>query len=161
MDDRAVIERQLGRPPRGVQAVAVRCPYGAPAVVEQAGYLPDGEPFPTTYYLTCRSAVAAISAIEGGGGVDRYQRMVAAGGEAEASYRWGARRQRQLRRPAAVMLDDGASIGLGIGGTQRDGAVKCLHAHAAFAMVEPAYLLGHWILDEAAPLYPPSGCCSA
>jgi uncharacterized protein len=161
MDDLAVIERQLGRPPRGVRAVAVRCPYGAPAVIKQAGYLPDGEPFPTTYYLTCPSAVAAVSAIEDGGGVDRYQRMVAAGGEAEASDRWGARRQRELRRPAAVMRDDGASLELGIGGTQLNGAIKCLHAHAAFALAEPAYLLGRWILDEAAPLYPPGGCCSA
>jgi uncharacterized protein len=161
MDDLAVIERQLGRPPRGLRAVAVRCPYGAPAVVEQAGYLTDGEPFPTTYYLTCPSAVAAISAIEDGGGVDRYERLVAAGGEANASYRWGARRQRDLRRPAAVMLDHGASLELGIGGTQRDGAVKCLHAHAAFALAEPAYLLGGLILDEAAPLHPAGGCCSA
>jgi hypothetical protein len=161
MDDLAVVERQLGRPPRGVRAVAVRCPYGAPAVIEQAGYLPGGEPFPTTYYLTCPAAVEAISALEDDGGVDRYQRMVAAGGEAGASYRWGARRQRELRHPAAVMLDDGASLQLGIGGTRRDGAVKCLHAHAAFALVEPTYLLGRWILDEAVPLHPSGGCCSA
>ncbi|HVI18061.1 MAG TPA: DUF501 domain-containing protein, partial [Gaiellales bacterium] len=77
MDDDAVIERQLGRPARGVAGVAARCPYGAPAVVEQNSYLPSGEPFPTTYYLTCPHAVAAVSALEHAGGVERYQRLAA------------------------------------------------------------------------------------
>jgi hypothetical protein len=161
MDDLAVVERQLGRAPRGVRRVATRCPYGAPAVVEQDAYLADGEPFPTTYYLTCPSAVAALGALEDAGGVDRYERLVAAGGAAAESHAWGAARQRQLRRPSAVMADGGASLELGIGGTSRTGAVKCLHAHAAFALAEPGYALGRRILDDAGPLFPDSGCCSA
>ncbi len=161
MDDGPIIERQLGRPPRGVRRVAVRCPYGAPAVVEQRSYLEDGRPFPTTYYLTCPSAVAAIGALENAGGVGRYERLVTDDAEAAASYAWGASRQRELRHAAAAMADDGASLRLGIGGTVRDGAVKCLHAHAAFALAEPSYALGRAILEEAAPLYPESGCCSA
>jgi hypothetical protein len=160
MDDLATIERQLGRPPRGLRRVAARCPYGAPAVIEQAGYLPGGEPFPTTYYLTCPSAVSAVAALEDAGGVDRYERLVAAGGDLAMSYASAAERQHGLRRPAAVMLDGGASLRLGIAGTARDGAVKCLHAHAAFALAEPGYLLGDAIIGEAAPLYPPGGCCS-
>ena len=38
MDDRAIIERQLGREPRAFLRVAVRCPFGAPAVTVQAPY---------------------------------------------------------------------------------------------------------------------------
>jgi uncharacterized protein len=159
MDDLLITERQLGRPPRGVRRVAARCPYGAPSVVEQRSYFEDGRPFPTTYYLTCPSAVAAIGALEDAGGVARYERLVADDPAAAASYAWGASRQRELRRPAAVMADGGASLDLGIGGTARDGAVKCLHAHVAFALAEPAYALGRAMLDEAAPLYPDSGCC--
>jgi uncharacterized protein len=161
MDDLAIIQRQLGRPPRGLRRVAARCPHGAPSVIEQHAYLEDGEPFPTTYYLTCPSAVAAVAALEDAGGVDRFERLIAAGGQASASYAWGADRQRRLRRPAPLMADHGASLSLGIGGTARDGAVKCLHAHAAFALAEPGYALGLAILDEAAPLYPAGGCCSA
>ncbi|HEY0388771.1 MAG TPA: DUF501 domain-containing protein [Gaiellales bacterium] len=160
MDDRAIVERQLGRPPRGLRGVAARCPYGAPAVVEQDAYLAGGDPFPTTYYLTCPSAVAAIAALEDAGGVDRFERLVAAGGPAAESYAWGAARQRALRRPAAVMADGGASLELGIGGTARAGAVKCLHAHAAFALAEPGYALGRAIVEEAAPLFPETGCCT-
>ena len=161
MDDEAVIAWQLGRPARGVAGVAARCPYGAPAVVEQDSYLPGGKPFPTTYYLTCPHAVAAVSALEHAGGVERYQRLADEDAVLGRSYRDGAQRQRSLRRPAPVMLDGGASLTLGIGGTARDGAVKCLHAHAAFALAEPDYAFGRRILDEAAPLYPAGGCCSA
>ena len=160
MDDEAVVERQLGRAPRGMSTVAARCPHGAPAVIEQAAYLPDGEPFPTTYYLTCPHAVAAVSRLEDGGGVARYERLVADDGELASSYRSGADRQRMLRRPATRMLDGGASLDLGIGGTSRDGAIKCLHAHAAFALAEPGYELGERVLAEAAPLFPKDVCCS-
>ena len=54
MDDREIVARQLGRAPRAFRRVVVRCPYGLPAVTEQAPYDADGEPFPTTYYATCR-----------------------------------------------------------------------------------------------------------
>jgi len=62
--DRGVVARQLGREPRTLRRVAVRCPFGAPAVTEQSPYGADGEPFPTTYYLTCRHLVAAVSRLE-------------------------------------------------------------------------------------------------
>jgi hypothetical protein len=59
------------------------------------------------------------------------------------------------------MLDGGRSLTLGIGGTERDGAVKCLHAHAAFALAEPRYLFGGRMLAEAEPLFPLDRCCCA
>ena len=139
----------------------MRCPHGAPAVVRQAGYLDDGEPFPTTFYLTCPAAVARLGALEDAGGVERYQRLVVADAAAAESYAWGTARQRELRSPAPSMRDGGRSLTLGIGGTERDGAVKCLHAHAAFALAEPSYDLGRRMLDEAAPLYPSDRCCCA
>src|SRR5260370_9164795 len=66
VDVRAVT-RQLGRAPRGLLAVAHRCPCGLPDVVETAPRLPDGTPFPTLYYLTCPRAIAAVSRLEAGG----------------------------------------------------------------------------------------------
>ncbi|HET7170540.1 MAG TPA: DUF501 domain-containing protein [Gaiellales bacterium] len=161
MDDAAVIEAQLGRPPRGAPRVAVRCPHGRPAVVEQGAYLAGGEPFPTTYYLTCPHAVARIDGLEAAGGVDRYERLLAEDAGLRASYDAAALRQRALRRPAAEMADGGASLALGIAGVARDGAVKCLHAHAAFALAEPGYEVGMRILAEAEPLFPEGRCCCA
>ena len=72
-----MVAEQLGRMPRGLRRVAVRCPFGRPAVIEQTSYLESGEPFPTTYYLTCPAAVARVGRLEDDGGVVRYERLVA------------------------------------------------------------------------------------
>ena len=56
---------------------------------------------------------------------------------------------------------DHASLELGVAGSGRDGSLKCLHAHAAFALARPGYLLGEGILAEAEPLWPADGCCTA
>ena len=61
LDDRAVVARQLGRAPRAFRRVAVRCPFGRPAVTEQAPYDENGRPFPTQFYVTCPFLVAQIS----------------------------------------------------------------------------------------------------
>jgi uncharacterized protein len=159
VDDTATIEAQLGRPPRGVARVAVRCPHGRPAVVEQHAYLAAGEPFPTTYYLTCPHAVARIDRLEAAGGVDRYERLLTCDPALRRAYDAGASRQRALRKPAPEMADGGRSLTLGIAGVARPGAVKCLHAHAAFALAEPGYEVGMRILAEAEPVFPKDGCC--
>jgi hypothetical protein len=48
----------------------------------------------------------------------------------------------------------------GIGGSTRAGSLKCLHAHAAFALARPGYELGDRILAELPSLWP-SSCCTA
>jgi uncharacterized protein len=158
-EDVGALSRQLGRAPRALAAVAVRCPHGRPAVVAQHAYLESGEPFPTTYYLTCPAAAAAVAALEDAGGVARYERLVADDPEMRSSYREGRELQRTLRRPGGVMADGGRSLGLGIAGTSREGAVKCLHAHAAFGLAHPSYALGRRVVDEAWPLFPEE-CCT-
>ena len=160
--DRTVVARQLGREPRTLRRVAVRCPFGAPAVTEQSPYGPDGEPFPTTYYLTCRHLVAAVSRLEAAGGVERWTEAARADPELRASLERATARQRELRRALAQRAhgrDDGASLELGIGGAARPERLKCLHAHVAFALAQPGYALGERILAELEPLWP-EHCCS-
>lgn len=65
--DLAAVEAQLGREPRGVAAIAWRCPCGKPGVVKTEPRLPNGTPFPTTYYLTCPRATSAVSTLEASG----------------------------------------------------------------------------------------------
>src|SRR5205814_533089 len=96
-DDRALVERQLGRPPRAFRRVVVRCPFGRPAVTEQAPFDSRGEPFPTTYYLTCPHLVAAVSRLEAAGGVDRWSRAAAEDPELLASLERAHEEQRRLR----------------------------------------------------------------
>ena len=42
-DDRAAVARQIGREPRAFRRVAVRCPFGRPAITEQSPYDPGGD----------------------------------------------------------------------------------------------------------------------
>jgi hypothetical protein len=160
-DDRAVVARQLGRTPRAFRQVAVRCPFGRPAVTEQAPYDDSGEPFPTMYYLTCPYLVAAISRLEAAGGVERWSREVESDPALAADLERATRRQIELRRRLAGdrPSDGGASLTLGIAGSRNPRRLKCLHAHAAFALAQPGYELGRRILAELDPLWPPA-CCT-
>jgi hypothetical protein len=150
MDERAVVERQLGRAPRAFRRVAVRCPFGNPAVTEQAPRDEHGDPFPTTFWLSCPHLVAAISRLEAAGGVERWTRATQADPELEASLREANAEQRALR----------PELDVGIGGSSRSGSLKCLHAHAAFALARPGYELGDRILAEVPSLWPDDRCCS-
>ena len=65
--DRVAIQRQLGREPRGMVAVAHRCSCGEPDVVTTSPRLPDGTPFPTLYYLTCSRLASRLGGLEATG----------------------------------------------------------------------------------------------
>jgi len=161
-EDRAVVARQIGREPRAFRRVAVRCPFGRPAVTEQSPYDPGGEPFPTTYWVTCRWLVAAVARLEADGGVERWTAAVEADPELVVSRARADDEQRTLRRELAggqTGQDGGASLELGVGGSGRTGSLKCLHAHAAFALARPGYELGDRIVAELQPLWP-DRCCT-
>ena len=162
MDDRAIVERQLGREPRAFLRVAVRCPFGAPAVTVQAPYDSAGDPFPTTFYLTCRHLVAAVSRIEAAGGNERWSALAARDERLWGSLELATEDQRAIRRELAdgkVGKEDGESLDLGIGGTANPARLKCLHAHVAFALARPGYELGARIAAEIEPLWP-DRCCT-
>jgi uncharacterized protein len=149
VDDLATVERQLGRRPRAFARVAVRCPFGRPAVTEQSPFDEDGRPFPTQFYVTCRYLVAAISRLEAGGGVERWTAASRDDPELGRSLAEAHDEQRRLR----------PELDAGIGGATRTGSLKCLHAHGAFALARPGYELGDRILAELPSLWPDS-CCT-
>jgi hypothetical protein len=163
MDDLDVVARQLGRPPRAFRRVAVRCPFGRPAVTEQSAYDVNGEPFPTTYYLTCPHLVAAVSRLEAAGGVESWSARVEEDPELARSLDRATELQRARRRELAggsSGSDGGASLELGIGGSGNPRRLKCLHAHAAFALANPGYSLGEQIVAELPQPLWPSRCCT-
>jgi hypothetical protein len=149
VDDRQIVARQIGREPRAFRRVAVRCPFGRPAVTEQAPFDEDGRPFPTQYYVTCRFLVAAISRLEAAGGVERWSEE-ARGDPVLALSLDTAEAEQRAARP---------ELDAGIGGSTRRGSLKCLHAHAAFALARPGYELGERILAELPARWPDS-CCT-
>ena len=162
MDDRTAVALQLGREPRAFRRVVARCPWGLPAVTEQDPYGPDGEPFPTTYYLTCRHLVAAVSRLEAAGGVERWSAAATDDAMLRDDLRRATEEQVRIRRELAAGetgSDAGASLELGIGGSRNPEALKCLHAHVAYALARPGYSLGEQVLAEIPERWP-SRCCT-
>ena len=150
MGDHAVISRQLGRPARAVRGVAVRCPFGFPAVTEQEPFDDDGRPFPTTYYLTCPWLVSALSRVEAEGGVVRWTEKAAADPTLRESLAAADEEQRRIRPELANA----------IAGRRSGGGLKCLHAHAAWALARGGYELGERILAEVPDRWCPDGRCA-
>ena len=151
--DLLAVTVQLGRDPHPFARVVARCPFGFPAAVEDLPYGPSGEPFPTLYYLTCPTFVAAVSRLESAGGVRRWTGRAGDDPALRRSLVEAAavsrRRRRALRaRCAAPMSDGGASLDTGVAGVRDPAAVKCLHAHAAHALAHPVYLFGRAVLAE-------------
>jgi hypothetical protein len=150
--DLAVVARQLGRVPRGVRAIAQRCPCGLPDVVETTPRLADGTPFPTLFYLTCPRATSACSRLESAGVMKEMAARLGTDPELAAAY-LRAHEDYLARRNAIMEVPeiDGISAG---GMPER---VKCLHVHLAHALAagpgvnpfgdETLALIAPWWLD--------------
>jgi hypothetical protein len=156
--DLAAVEAQLGRPPRGTHAVGHRCPCGLPDVVVTEPRLPDGTPFPTTYYLTCPRATSQIGTLEGSGLMREMEARLRDEPELAAAYR-AAHDAYLADRSALADVPEIAGVSAG-GMPDR---VKCLHVLAAHALAagpgvnplgdEVLARLGEWWADG--PCVPP------
>lgn len=157
-EDLAAVESQLGRPPRGTHAVGHRCPCGLPDVVVTEPRLPDGTPFPTTYYLTCPRAASLIGTLEGSGLMREMESRLAGDDELAAAY----------RRAYDAYLADREHLGqvpeiAGVAAGGMPDRVKCLHVLAAHALaagpgVNP---LGDEVLDRLGEWWAEGPCVEA
>jgi uncharacterized protein len=135
--DAAAAQAQLGREPRGLRAVAHRCPCGLPDVVETAPRLADGTPFPTLFYLTCPRAASAIGTLEASGLMREMTDRLAADPDLASAYE-AAHRDYLDRRDAAARAAQVEPLPAGM---QSSGGmpsrVKCLHALVAHELAAP------------------------
>lgn len=133
--DEQAIAAQLQRRPRGVAGIAHRCPCGRPDVVATEPRLPNGTPFPTTYYLTCPRATAACSRLESAGVmVEMTERL---GTDAELAAAYTAAHEAYLADRDAIADRAGIEPVTEIAGISAGGMptrVKCLHVLAGHAL---------------------------
>lgn len=151
--DLDIMGRQLGRPLRGVRAVAHRCPCGNPTVVETAPRLTDGTPFPTLFYLTCPRLTAAASTLEADGVMREMTERL--GVDAELARRYRAAHESYLaERDAIGSLDTEVTAG---GMPDR---VKCLHVLVAHSLAKGPGVnpLGDEALAAIGPWWGPGPC---
>jgi len=152
----ALIERQIGRPPRGIEAIACQTEAGIPLVLQMRSLLGD-TPFPTLYWLSSKDLDVAISRIEASGWVKQIEQELQQD-EAlrEAFY---AQQQRYVERRQALMrAEDRARIeekGLaevfaryGIGGIAQWDKVRCLHMQYAHWLADGDNVIGERLEQE-------------
>ena len=130
-EDLAAVELQLGREPRGVVEVAWRCPCGKPGVVKTEPRLPNGTPFPTTYYLTCPRATSATSTLEASGLMAEMTERLKTDEELAAAYQ-RAHESYLADREALGHVEEIDGITAGGMPTR----VKCLHVLVGHALAK-------------------------
>ena len=147
--DEAAIAAQLGRQPRAIHDVGHRCPCGNPDVVTTEPRLPNGTPFPTTFYLTCPRAASRIGTLEGSGLMKQMQDRLGEDAELAAAYR--AAHGSYLTFRTTLAAESGHSVpeieGISAGGMPD--RVKCLHVLAGQSLAQGRGVnpLGDEVLD--------------
>lgn len=136
--------------------MARRCACGLPQVIETASTLEDGTPFPTLWWLTCRSLSKGVGRLEAGGWMAAFNERLASDPElAEALHTataaYVARRDTGGGGPAGAARHPG-------GGGNPGGRVKCLHAHTAHQLVSGDNPAGAAVLEELGWVDPASPC---
>ena len=155
-EDLDAVERQLGRIPRGVVEVSHRCPCGQPDVLRTLPRLPDGTPFPTSFYATCPRLTGAISTLEAQGLMREMTERL--GEDDDLAARYAAAHEDYLARRSElghVEEIDGISAG---GMPTR---VKCLHVLVGHSLSvgpgvnplgdEALHMLPDWWLTHPCP----------
>jgi hypothetical protein len=147
--DLEAVTEQLGRPARGIVAIASRCPSGHPNVVKTEPRLPDGTPFPTLYYVTCPRLSGAIGTLEASGLMTEMTDRLAADPELARAYAEAHQAYLTERDELGQVPEIG---GISAGGMPT--RVKCLHVLVGHSLAkgpgvnplgdEAVTLLGDW-----------------
>lgn len=140
--DLKVLSWQLGRPARGVAAIAVTCSYGYPQVTvnqlllrRRMGF----ELFPNLFWLSCPYLVQEVGRVEAGGGVRAAEQKIKDEPAFAEEYFRAHRAYREERRRLFSGEDEAflrsvgaeAAADSGVGGLRNFRRVKCLHAQLA------------------------------
>ena len=145
--DLRIVAEQLGRQPTVAFTVVARCPGGHPLVIRNAPVDERGDPFPTTFWLTCPDAVRAVSRLEAEGWISKLnERLESDPGFAEAVAQAHAEYARERARD-----DPSAERHGGVGGTRK--GLKCLHAHYANHLAGGDDVVGAWVAGTVEPIH--------
>lgn len=148
----AIIAQQLGRAPRGIEAVAATDGEGTPLVLRMAPIV-DGKPFPTLYWLSSDVLKVEISRIEAVGVIKSLEQQL----QEEPAF---LERYQQSHRDyiaarwdymSAAQREEVANLGYidvlterGIGGISNWHQIRCLHTQYAHHLCGDN-VIGQWM----------------
>ncbi|WP_421785436.1 DUF501 domain-containing protein [Gardnerella sp. DNF01192] len=158
--ERAIVEKQLGRFPRGMVAVGARCVCGRPLAVITRPCLEDGTPFPTTCYLTSPEAVKAVSRVEADGIMREYNELLQSDEDLKKQYERAHKYYLEFRHELAVSLGDSEEHISQMSAGGMPVRVKCLHALLAQTLVmgKGVNPIGDMVLERIKDEFDPSVC---
>ncbi|WP_110647906.1 DUF501 domain-containing protein [Salinicola peritrichatus] len=151
----SVISEQLGRQPRGLEAVAATDSHGRPLVLRMAPIVDDA-PFPTLYWLSCERLKVVLSRLEASGVIKQLEARLQTDPEWLASYhashadyvrqRWefmsDEQRETVERRGFSRLMRE-----RGVGGIANWDQVRCLHTQYAHHLCGDN-AIGRWLDAE-------------
>lgn len=158
--ERTIVEKQLGRFPRGMVAVGARCVCGRPLAVITRPCLEDGTPFPTTCYLTCPEAVKAVSRVEADGIMREYNELLQSDEDLKKQYERAHKYYLEFRHELAVSLGDSEEHISQMSAGGMPVRVKCLHALLAQTLVmgKGVNPIGDMVLERIKDEFDPKVC---
>lgn len=158
--ERTIVEKQLGRFPRGMVAVGARCVCGRPLVVITRPCLEDGTPFPTTCYLTSPEAVKAVSRVEADGIMREYNELLQSDEDLKKQYERAHKYYLEFRHELAVSLGDSEEHISQMSAGGMPVRVKCLHALLAQTLVmgKGVNPIGDMVLERIKDEFDPNVC---
>jgi len=142
------VRAQLGREPTTTFDVIARCAVGHPLVIRNQPKDVHGNPFPTTFWLTCPGAVKAVSRVESDGAITRLNERF----DENAAFRADVERAHEDAAEERERLLPGSRDWGGVGGTRR--GLKCLHAHYANHLAGGDDVVGAWVAERVEPIHP-------
>ncbi|AZR74600.1 hypothetical protein BBF96_15190 [Anoxybacter fermentans] len=159
--DKSIITKQLGRPPRNLIGVAVRCKDGIPQVIVTHPVIFHGEypeVFPTLYWLSCPRLVKEISRLEGTGAIEEIQDIIfndpVLKNTLDEVYRiYADQRMALVKNPTLKLLKERhpsqyeVLLHSGVGGIMSQG-IKCLHTHFADYLVNKVNPVGFLVAER-------------
>jgi len=151
----SIIAEQLGRPPRGLEAVAATDGHGRPLVLRMAPIVDDA-PFPTLYWLSCERLKVVLSRLEASGVIKELEARLQQDPEWLARYhqshadyvrqRWDfmtdAQREAVEQRDYSQLMRE-----RGVGGITNWDQVRCLHTQYAHHLCSDN-AIGRWLDAE-------------
>jgi len=139
-----LIEKQLGRKPRGLAGVAVATDTGVPLVLQMQSLVED-QPFPTLFWLCSKDLYQAIAEIETSGWVKQIEAELEADDDLRTAFlanqqayvdlRWKLMRDEDRQRIDELGFTDLFNQ-YGIGGIRHWDKVRCLHMQYAHHLAD-------------------------
>jgi len=167
-EDLEITSWQLGRPARGVVAIARTCPHGFPQVTVNHPLRREGdsfEVFPTLFWLTCPYLVEEVARLESAGWVKRLEARLNSDPELARQYALAHEAYRKERLALLTPNERGflcergawAAVGTGVAGLRNPRRVKCLHAQLAHFLARGENPIGELVAGMVPALHCPPG----